>query len=97
MSWPKDILEQVKVGASLGYSVDRICLLIDVEDEAALRADFAEPMSEVAKAMEKGKAQGQYLVDRALMEAARKGDIAAMKQLRQLQHERGIEAGRSTS
>jgi hypothetical protein len=91
MSWPKEVLEQVKVGASLGYTVDRICLLIEVDDEAGLRADFADPASEVARAMEKGKAQGQYLVDRALMEAARKGDMAAIKELRQLQHERALD------
>lgn len=94
MSWPKEVLEQVKVGASLGYTVDRICLLIEVEDEAALRADFADPTSEVAKALEKGKAQGQYLVDRALMEAARKGDMQAIKALQQLQHERAVEAAK---
>ncbi|GAB1358572.1 hypothetical protein MASR1M31_03500 [Porphyromonadaceae bacterium] len=73
MTYNDDILSKVQSFGILSYSVDKIIDLIDPPHHERFRKEFNTPGSSVYKAYRRGKATGQYSLDKNLFDKATKG------------------------
>ena len=98
MDTPKDeiivigdeYVSQVKTYAALGYSVNRICTLLQLskKQKVALGIRMTLPGDVYYEACRNGKAIGEYNIDSELAKQAERGDIAAITLLGERKQER---------
>jgi hypothetical protein len=68
----------------LGYSIEKIAFLLDVPDPESLRQELETPGTAAYNAYHKGKATGEYALDKALYdEATKNADTDANDRLRE--------------
>jgi hypothetical protein len=63
----------------LGYSCEKCINVLDIENEAQFKKDFANPSTEIYKAYKKGQDKADYAIDMKLFEKAKDGDLKALK------------------
>jgi len=88
MEYNEDHIKRIVILGTLGYGVEKCINVLDVEDEAQFRADFANPSSAVGKAYQKGKGIADFAIDSKLFEKAKSGDLQALKQFEQRKRSR---------
>jgi hypothetical protein len=80
MEYTADQLKKIVNLGTLGYDVEKCINVLDVEDEAAFKKEFATPGTTVYKAYKKGQDIADFAIDSKLFEMARQGDINAMRE-----------------
>lgn len=85
-----EYVSQVKTFATLGYSVQRICTLLQLKgkEKFALSVRMSMPGDVYYEAWQNGKATGQYNIDSELAKKAEKGDVDAINLLAERKRER---------
>jgi hypothetical protein len=63
---------------ALGYPIERIISVMDIDDPELFKAQFENKDSDVAIAYKKGKDKAEYLIDIKLFEMATSGDLKAI-------------------
>ncbi|MDR2129600.1 MAG: hypothetical protein LBP56_00285 [Odoribacteraceae bacterium] len=83
----ENLLNRISSFGVLGYPIDKIIFLLDPPDPDTLRAELDTPGSEAYNAYQKGKATGEYSLDKALFDEATKNkDIDANDRMRARLH-----------
>jgi 3-hydroxyacyl-CoA dehydrogenase len=82
----EEILEKVKKAGMIGASIDMMLAVIDIDiTKTDFQALLNNAESDVAKAYNKGKMQYEFNKQTQLAKKAMTGDIAAMKELENIQ------------
>jgi hypothetical protein len=74
-------IEEMKQFGALRYSIEKIISLLDPDDPAKFKKDFANKKSDIRIAYEKGKDQGDYMIDKTLFSLVQTGDVQAYDRL----------------
>ncbi len=74
----------------LGYDVERCINIVEPDDEAAFRRDFATEGSPVWKAYRKGQDIAAFAIDSKLFDMAKNGDMKALATLEERQRMRAL-------
>lgn len=67
----------------LGYNVDKIINVMDIQDVKTFKTDFITMGSVVRKAYQAGKDKADFIIDIKLFELAKQGDIKALEKFEQ--------------
>ena len=85
-----EYVSQVRTFGALGYSVRRICTLLQLskKQKVALSIRMTLPGDVYYEAYQNGKAIGEYNIDAELAKQAERGDIDAIALLEERKNER---------
>lgn len=83
-------LEMVSELASLGYSADKVCLVLQRKKKLFLR-DFRVEGTQINTAYNRGLLMAQADTDKATLENAKKGNLTAKQQMEKKWEEQRIE------
>jgi hypothetical protein len=70
--------KMVSVG-TLGYSIEKVINVLDIEDVEWFMKEFYDKSSRIHSAYQKGKDKADFKIDLKLFELAQQGDIEAFK------------------
>jgi hypothetical protein len=91
MSYDNAFIEKVRAFGVLGYPVHEIIFLAEPDDPVRFEKDIRNPDSEIYKAYHKGKATGQYTMDKSLFDSAKNSNIEANDKFGQRQNKKRID------
>lgn len=74
-----ELLGKVTGMGMLGYDVQKIINILDIEDEDGFTKEFNDKKSLIAKAYQKGVDKSDYIIDSKLYELAKTGDKKAIE------------------
>ena len=74
-----ELLGKVTGMGMLGYDVQKIINILDIEDEDGFMKEFNDKKSLIAKAYQKGVDKSDYIIDSKLYELAKTGDKKAIE------------------
>jgi len=63
MEYEKEFIAKITGMGTLGYDVEKIINVLDVEQAEEFRKDFANKDSEIHKAFQKGVDKSDYIID----------------------------------
>lgn len=78
MEYGEDFLKKVTQTGTLGYPVEKVINVLDVEDSDKFIKDFNNPKSAIGKAYQKGIDLSDFIIDSKLFEMAKGGDLKAI-------------------
>lgn len=91
MNYNSATLEKVRAFGVLGYPPHEIIHLVEPEDPLQFEKDLLDPQSVIYQAYHKGKATGQYTMDKALFDAAKANNADANEKLNQRRQRKRVE------
>jgi hypothetical protein len=91
MSYDNVFIEKVRAFGVLGYPAHEIVYLVEPDNPDQFEKDIRNPEHEIYKAYHKGKATGQYTMDKALFDAAKANNTDANEKLNQRQQKKRVE------
>ena len=74
-----EFLGKITGMGTLGYDVQKIINILDIEDEEGFSKEFNDKKSLIAKAYQKGVDKSDYIIDTKLFEMAKAGDMKAIE------------------
>lgn len=78
MEYTEDFLKKVTQTGTLGYPVEKVINVLDVNDPIKFTTDFNDPKSLIGKAYQKGIDLSDFIIDSKLFEMAKGGDLKAI-------------------
>jgi 3-methyladenine DNA glycosylase AlkC len=79
MEYEKEFIGKITGMGMLGYDVQKIINVLDVENEEQFKRDFQDKTSLISKAYQKGVDKSDYIIDSKLYELAKTGDKKAIE------------------
>lgn len=74
-------LKQIITAGTLGYSLQKIVNVFDIDDTDSFEVAFDDPDHAVFKAYQKGKDKADFSIDLALYKDAKNGNLEAIREL----------------
>lgn len=91
MSYDNSFIEKVRAFGVLGYPAHEIVFLVEPDDPEQFQKDMCNPDNEIYQAYNKGKATGQYTMDKSLFDNAKNSNVDANEKLDQRQSRKRID------
>jgi hypothetical protein len=91
MNYDNAFVEKVRAFGVLGYPAHEIVFMVDPDDPERFRKDICNPDSKIYQAYHKGKATGQYTMDKSLFDNAKNSNVDANDKLDQRQSRKRID------
>lgn len=79
METTTEFLSKITGMGTLGYDVQKIINILDIEDEEGFIKEFNDKKSLITKAYQKGVDKSDYIIDTKLFEMAKTGDMKAIE------------------
>jgi len=77
MDYPDETLALISGFGVLGYSIEQITTLLDIDDVVAFSRDMETPGTPAYKNYHRGRQTGQYTLDKELYDSAKNHDLDA--------------------
>lgn len=79
MEYEDSFLANIQAMGQLGYSVDKMINILDVENQDGFKSDFNNKTSPLFKAYQKGVDKSDFIIDQKLYSLAKEGDLKAIE------------------
>ena len=77
MLYTDEILAKISSFGVLGYSINQIAILLDIDDISAFSRELETPGTPAYKNYHRGRQTGQYTLDKNLFDSAKNHDLEA--------------------
>ncbi len=74
-----DLLNKIVQLGTLAYPLQKIINVLDIEDVEGFTEAFYDPLSDVARAYQKGVDKSDFVIDSKLFDMAKNGDLKALE------------------
>ena len=79
MEYEKEFIGKITGMGMLGYDVQKIINILDIEDSENFKEEFSNEDSQIRIAYQRGLDKSDYILDQKLYEQAKSGDIESIK------------------
>lgn len=78
MDYTEEFIKKIVQCGTLGYGLQKIVNIFDIDNETQFIKDFNDKNSTIAKAYQKGIDKSDFLIDNKLFELVKEGDLKAL-------------------